>query len=681
MIDQMPFQEYADAMDEAQAPEPVNEGEEWLTLAKDTFRDSTNYLNSNIRHNWEKAVAHQNSEHANGSKYHSPTYRSRSKTFRPKTRTNNISAEASFAKALFSTSDLVSITPVDDGDPAQIISAEINKQLLQYRLTKSIKWFLTAMGAYQNGRVYGMCVSHQYWDYEETDDGEIIKDKPAIDLLPPENIRFDPNADWRDPLNDSPYVIRIVPKYGIEAFEMTQKEGVYPWRDDITLARLVSAGTDSESDTTRSQREGGGRSDPSDADSTTEFGMVYLHQNFVRKNGKDMVYWTAGSEFLLSDPIEVKEAYPHLRGEERPFAMGIVLLEAHKNYPASPTKLIENLQIDANDVANQRFDNVKLVLNKRYFIRKGATGLDTQALMRSSPGGGVVMGDIDRDVKVLDTNDVTSSSYQEQDRIDLAIDDITGTFSQQSVQNNRNLNETVGGMEMMNSGSNDVSEYCTRVFIETWVEPVIRQLVRLEQYYENDQKILAVAAGKAQSYQTFGIDRMTDELLQQELTINVNVGFGSTSPEQKMNRIGSAINGVGFLPNAIARIDEDEVIREVFGAAGFRDGARFFKPVEEMPEPQEDPMIDLKRQELSLKEQELGMRREYQGTELQLRREIEMAKLALSENIKLSELQSRLGIEQAKEQNKRDIAAGQQTLEQTRIQLQEKNLNQGYDTF
>lgn len=249
----------------------------------------------------------------------------------------------------------------------------------------------------------------------------------------------------------------------------------------------------------------------------------------------------------------------------------------------SPTQLIAPLQEQSNDISNQRMDNVRLVLNKRYILKRtqGGGGIDMAALARSTPGSSVMTQDPEKDIRVLETNDVTSSSYQEQDRLDLAIDELSGTFSQQTVQNNRNLNETVGGMEMMNAGASDITEYAIRTFIETWVEPTLSQLVRLEQYYETNETVLAMAQESSKGYQQFGQGVAMDEMLRQELTINVNAGFGKTDPQKRLNSLNTAMQSVAHLPSAIARLDEDEVIKEIFGNAGYRDGKRFFKPMDE----------------------------------------------------------------------------------------------------
>lgn len=671
----------------------------WLRIARSAYETSDNYLETNIRPEWETSIAHQNNEHAEDSKYAQDTYRGRSKTFRPKTRTNNISAEASFAKALFSTSEYTDVQPSNPNNAVQRISAEINQYILQHRLEKTIPWYQTAMGAYQDARVHGICFSYQTWEFIEDDDGNIIKNEPVCELLAPENVRVEPNADWRDPINSSAYVIRLVPMYATEIMDQAPSMG---WRE-LGLGEIIGAGRDQhqQDDTTRRVRQGYNREDPAQQldGEVAEFTLCWLHENFIRVGDEDMVFWTVGRDVLLSDPIPVQEAYPHLRRDERPITCGSLLIEPHKVYPLSPTYIIAPLQKDVNDIVNQRFDNVRLVLNKRYIVRRGQTGIDVAALARSVPGGSVYASNPESDIRELSYSDVTGSSYVEQDRLDLAIDEVSGTFSQQSVQSNRNLNETVGGMSMMQAGASDVQEYMIRNFIISWVENTLSQLLRLEQYYEDDDVIMALAFESSDEmsqveYQRFNMDETLDMLLRQELTVTVNAGFGAVNPEQKIQRMTTAINTVAGLPTAVMRMKEDEVIDEVYGALGYRDGRRFFKSQEEFQEEmaqqqQGDPIAEAKIQleqerlkfdmQRSVVENELA--REKLHLEMEMKKEIEMMKLAHAEGMKLAELQSQLGIEQERITTQRQVEAGRQALDQAKMALEAENLEQGYDTY
>ena len=142
------------------------------------------------------------------------------------------------------------------------------------------------------------------------------------------------------------------------------------------------------------------------------------------------------------------------------------------------------------------------------------------------------------------------------------------------MQTNRQLNETVGGMEMLNSAANGITDYDIRVFKETWVEPVLKQLVRLEQYYETNETILALAGQKAGMQ-----ERATDAAIQGDMSVAVNVGIGATNPTQKLMRFQMGAKTVGeILGDSVKKhLDPEEIIKEVFGNLGYRDGKRFFK--------------------------------------------------------------------------------------------------------
>src|SRR6266705_2444644 len=73
--------------------------------------------------------------------------------------------------------DYLDIKAVDATNEPQVISAAVNKALLQTRLELvPWNWFITCQGAYQDTKVYGVCISHQYWRYEQVK--EVV---PAFD--------------------------------------------------------------------------------------------------------------------------------------------------------------------------------------------------------------------------------------------------------------------------------------------------------------------------------------------------------------------------------------------------------------------------------------------------------------------------------------------------------------------
>jgi len=606
----------------------VKEKSPWLDLARRAYESSTTYLDTNYRKQWERNISLFRSQHPSGSKYNTQSYLHRSRLFRPKTRAAIRTNEAAAAAAFFSTQDVIDVRPENDSDPEQRESAWVLKHLLQYRLTKTIPWFQTVIAAYQESLIFGVVCSHQYWEYaekkvssdepvldaegeavlnedgteavEKKEDVEVIKDYPVVRLIAAENLRIDAASDWWNPVNSSPYIVEIIPMYLQDVMEkmgeIDPKTNAPKWKT-LSKEQLTETISKNEFDSTRQSRSG--TVDPrSTKKDISEFSTVFVHKNIIRKGDKDWIYYTAGTQYMLTEPKPLTEIYPHLRNGERPYTMGCSILEAHKTFPTSLVEMSQDLQTAVNDLSNQRSDNVSLVLNKRYHIRRSAN-IDIHALKRSVPGGSVMMDDPTRDVQVVNTPDVTQSSYQEQDRLNVDFDEISGNFSQSTVQTNKSLNETVGGMEMLSAGANQQMEYMLRTFSETWVEPVLRQLVRLEQYYETDEVVMAVAVnaaaqdqeemeGESAIYTRFGESEDTDELLRHEMTVSVNVGIGATDPVKKIDRLLLGIRTMAEIdPNIVQVIDPKEVSIEVFGALGYKDSQRFFteeqKPmIEEM---------------------------------------------------------------------------------------------------
>lgn len=546
--------------------------EEWMKLARESYMASTNYFDASIRRQVESDIRQFQGHHPVGSKYLADNGRSR--LFRPKTRATIRKNEAVAAEAFFTTTDVIAITPQDDNDDYQRAGAAIMQELLQYRLTKSIPWFQTVIGGYQDALSVGIVASYQYWQYNK----QKKLDRPAIDLIPIENLRFDPAARWTDPIGTSPYVIELIPMYikdvRARMKSMDAKTGEPKWlpmEDSQLLAGIKQYG-----DSTRLQREQGRTDSKDQLQSVTAYSIVWIHRNIIEQDGEDYVFYTLGDVAMLSKPVPIADVY---HTGQRPYVVGNAIIETHKQYPSSLAKLGKDLQAEINDLANLRIDNVRFALNKRYFVKRNKQ-VDLRSLVRNMPGSATLMEDPEGDVKTVEFNDVTGSAYQEQDRLNLDFDDVTGSFNGASVQSNRKLNETVGGMQLLDGSANQVSGYQLRTFVETWVEPVLRQLVLLEQQYETDEKILALAGKKADAFQKFGVDAITDELLEQEMTLNVNVGMGATNPSDQMNKFTQAMAALRDMlaDGTLVRygLNVQEVITELFGKLGFRDGSRFF---------------------------------------------------------------------------------------------------------
>ena len=659
-----------------------------LQRAEEIYRDSTDYMNANITTAWETNLAHFHNEHAPGTPYRDKGWK-RSRLFRPKTRAITKSQEATLAAAAFATQEYLNVEAEDPLNEAQKVSAEINKNILQYRLDRKMPWFLTVQGAFQDTKNYGICLSYQYWDYQQDtqvtpafdsfgvqisdpDTGELLghestvvrADKLCVDNIAPENFRFDPMSDWRDPINSSPYLIYLVPMYAGDVLNRMRQvgpDGKPVWHKHNLSAVLAARREDF--DRTRQAREGDSRIDPADEQHSNEYTTVWAHMNIIRVAGDDYVYWTLGSQLILTLPKLLTEAYPHLDIGERPFVMGTTTVETHRVYPSGDHQQSAGLQQELNANANQRMDNVKLVLNKRYYIKRGSQ-VDLDALMRNVSGGGVMMNDPEKDVKTIETRDVTASSYQEQNLLNVEIDELRGNFSQGENQAKRNPGNTATGITEISGSANAVQDYSIRIFMETWMEPVLRQCIKLIQYYETDSVVLAIAANQSAAWQRYGADEITDELLRQDLTVRVNLGIGNTDPVRRVERLVYAVERTGGLPGMAERMKPTEIGNEIFGALGYKNSSRFFMTDDEMQQKMSEqgeqgppPEIAIKMQELQIRQQDNEQRHQREMIKLQIERETQFAAVASKEKITLQQLYANLGVEEMKDATARDTAA------------------------
>lgn len=555
--------------DEKKAPD-------WLKRARDSYRFSTTYVDSNYRQKWDDSIKAFNNQHPGDSKYLGEIYRKRSNLFRPKTRSIIRKNEAAAAAAFFSNMDLIDVSAPNQQDKAELVSAEVTKQLLQYRLTKTIPWFQVVLGGIQDAQVQGAVCSHIYWRFLERHDKkgmmESLEDKPVVDLIPIENIRIDPSASWVDPIGTSPYIIHLIPMYWCDVKDRMNYPNPKGQRWKKYGPSVAFARSDNSDDPTRSARNQYAQDPTQQKRDVSDYDIVWIHRHIHKWNGQDWEFYTIASEKMLTDPEPLKDTVWH---GKRPYVMGAVMLETHKNLPTSVPILVKPLQDEANTVANQRMDNVSFVLNKGWIVKRGKN-VDLATLVRNVPGRIVMADNPEEDIKEQEWNDVTQSSYLEQDRIDGDFSDLVGNFNPMQVQAQRSGRESTNTMRLLQGPTNLLTEYMLKTYVETFVQPVLRHLVMLEQHYETDIVILKLAGQKAQVFEKYGVSQMTDAVLDKELGVTVNVGMGATDPTAKLQRF---VQWVESFAKICVRpppgIDLKEVWKEGSALSGYQDGSRF----------------------------------------------------------------------------------------------------------
>lgn len=422
---------------------------------------------------------------------------------------------------------------------------------------------------------------------KETPTPRILVDRPDIELLPPENVIFDPNCDWTDPAQTSQYLRIARPMSADAAWLMvTESQGSLKKIPFLSVSRETFNGavspTTGPSDTTAPRVARNEGTDPIMLVSGA-FGRVWVYEWFMRIMGKDYTFWTLGTSTLLSHPVPVADAYPE-QGGARPIALGYGCVEAFRPFPMSPVESWQPVQAELNDQVNLRLDHLKQIVAPPAVVKRGAN-VDLNALQKRGADRIIMVQDT-ADVQWPTMPDIPASSAQQDAQLNSDFDGLAGVMNAGTVQTSRTLNETVGGMNLLSGDSATMAEFDLSIIVETWVAPVITQIMKLEEYYESDETVLNIAGEKAKLFQRFGISEITDKLLFAETAVDVKVGVGSANqPMQRLQKFQTASQTIGGLlqPFVAAGVikpptpNVKEIINTVFGAAGFQDGGdRFF---------------------------------------------------------------------------------------------------------
>lgn len=613
----------------AMADTPPNESEEeqidFLNLIRQAEEQSQLYLNQVNRRSWSQSLRAFHQEHFVGSKYTKPDWRNRSKIFRPKTRSAVRKDMAAVAASLFNNLDAIACLPGDESNPRQKASAAVLQALVNYRLDRNspkvgIPWFHVSMGARQDSLLTGICVSKQSWKLDVTkrldpekameqgDDGvyeEVERDvlvptidRPDCQLIPPENIIIDPAADWTNPAQSASYLILKWPMR-LDEIKKKMESPIRPWNtvSDTILLSSVENGKFDMSSVRRAREMGLDRLD--ETQTGQDFQVIWVYENFMRVGGEDWTFITVGDKEYLTDPTPVKEVYPEQQGD-RPLVIGYGSLESHRIFPMSPVESWQQYQIELNDLANLTLDAIKQNVMPVTKVVRGRQ-IDMDQVKRRSSGTAIIVSEKD-DVTWERPPDVPQSVPVLTRSLELELDDLAGQFNGSTAQDSNALSRTLGGLKLVSGSANAVQEFDIRIWIQSWCEPVLAQIVRLEQYYESDPVVLGLCGEKAQLMQKFGINKIDDELLEQEVTVRVSIGLGAGDPQQRFQKFAMATQlAMPLLAHAqefkdgSLTIDPIAVMEELYGTAGYRDGGkRFIKK----GNPQQNPLQDLEAAKL-----------------------------------------------------------------------------------
>jgi hypothetical protein len=250
-------------------------------------------------------------------------------------------------------------------------------------------------------------------------------------------------------------------------------------------------------------------------------------------------------------------------------------------------------------------------------------------MARNVPGGVTMVNDVEKDVKEISWPDLPQSVQIARQQNDSDFDNLGGNFNPMQIAQTRSPRESFRTVNAVQSPAMMMTEYTLMTLVQTFLLPVLRQLVLLEQYYETDETLLAVAGEKAKVFERFGVDKVTDAVLQKRMSVSVNLGMGATDPTMKQQRLAACLQQIQALAaKPVPGLDLKEVFKELFALAGYRDAMRF---LQEGADPQVAAMaktIQALMKKLSIYEVQKHNRSEANQVKLITSRESNIVKLA-----------------------------------------------------
>jgi len=565
---------------------------EYLAYIKSFQGSSKKYMEQYLYPQWRKNENIYHMIHENSKLYDDPRYSHRSKLYIPKARNAMVRKLAAFIGTYFGNPDIVSITPRKKKDPVMHLAAKLIYAVVNYRLKHTLKFFMNCLFAWQDMMKYGNGAVQIGWDYTEkesvttetvpifNEEGElesteereittleVIEDQPSMRHVHIWNLFIAPSADPIDPVNTSPCLVEKIPYY---LYEARKKWESGDWKkpedldvnDDNSMFQYIYSPSEFEMETYNDISRGESKSET--------WQQIEVWKCFVNIDGKDVYFLSLKADFMLIDPEYVEEKWP-CKG--RPYVVGGSIPDSGSSYWTSFLETTEGLQREINAIRNQRRDNVTLALNKKLLIRESA-GLDINSLLYSRPGAPIIGKDIsDLAVRELVYQDVTGSSYKEQEMNEIAFEELTGITPYNMGTQRPGMNKTATGVSILTEEANTLIAMELRIINETFMLPALEIIVQFEQQFENEEVLRHVADQEGIDFD--GV--WSRDAIEGKYDVEVNAGVGSTSREVKFRNLGMIIDRMMAINSQYGApvMNIIEAVREALPLAGHENPDRF----------------------------------------------------------------------------------------------------------
>ena len=363
----------------------------------------------------------------------------------------------------------------------------------------------------------------------------------------------------------------------------------------------------------------------------------YMHIDYDNDGIAELRKITKGGHIIL-DNEEI---------DSIPFSTICPLPIPHKFHGMSIADTVQDIQLIKSTIMRNLLDNMYLTNNARYAVLAGQVELDD--LLSSKPGG-IVRMRAPGAVTALPTPQIQPYAFQMVQYLDGIREERSGVSKMTQGLNPDVLTShvTSGAISAATESSMQRIELIARIFAETGIKDLFRNIYSLVQRYEDRQKI-AYLNGK---FVPIDVSRWKEKL---NCTVNVGVGSGSQSSKtQTMGSIMQIIQSLvqnGGMGSLVTPENIYNAVSEFIAQSGYKNADQFISnPAMMPPQPPAPPSLEEKvaqqkaqveLQKLQLQAQELEIDTQLKAQELKLKQEEAAINLALKQQelqIKKSQL-------------------------------------------
>jgi len=326
----------------------------------------------------------------------------------------------------------------------------------------------------------------------------------------------------------------------------------------------------------------------------------------------------------------------------------------HKFYGMSIADTVKDIQLIKSTIMRNLLDNMYLTNNARYAVLAGQVELDD--LLTSRPGGIVRMRSPNA-VTALPTPQIQPYAFQMVQYLDNIREERSGVSKMSQGLNPDVLTShvTSGAISAATESAMQRVELIARIFAETGIKDLFRNIYSLVQKYE-DRKKMFYLNGK---FVPIDVSKWKDKL-----NCTVNVGVGSGNQQSKMTTMSSIMTILGTLvqQGAMGTLVTNQnlynAISEYIAQAGYKNTDQFISnpammPPKQPPQPTVEEQVDMQKGQIELQKLQL------QAAELELDTKLKQQELEL----KKREAQVNFMIKQ------QDLQLKQQKLEQGEMEI------------